>query len=120
MARVSEGPARRDGRVSVGAWPRLAAQILRARLETAGVAVLAEGNDRPDGVVTLAVPPADAEFASAVVHELEVDDEVPDTSPVAYVARIEEQDATEIPVDDGTQFFRKLQHAVAANRLARH
>ena len=90
VARVPERPARRDGRVTVGAWPRLAAQILRARLETAGVAVLAEGNDRPDGVVTLAVAPADAEFASAVVHELEVDDEVPDTSPVAYVARIEE------------------------------
>jgi len=87
---VRDRPARRDGRVSVGAWPRLAAQILRARLETAGVAVLAEGADRPGGMVTLAVDPADAEFASAVVHEIDVDDEVPDTSPVAYVARIEE------------------------------
>ena len=82
--------ARRDGRVSVGAWPRLAAQILRARLETAGVAVLAEGVDRPSGMVTLAVAPSDAEFAAAVVHELDVDDEVPDTSAAAYVARIEE------------------------------
>ena len=87
---VGERPARRDGRVSVGAWPRLAAQILRARLETAGVAVLAEGVDRPDGMVTLAVDPSDADVASAVVPEIEVDDEVPDTSAAAYVARIEE------------------------------
>jgi len=89
VARVSAGPARRDGRVSVGAWPRLAAQILRARLETAGVAVPAEPAEF-DGMVTLAVDPSDGEFASAVVHELEVDDEVPDTSAAAYVARIEE------------------------------
>ncbi len=89
VARVSEAPARHDGRVSVGAWPRLAAQILRARLETAGVAVLAEPAVS-DGMVTLAVDPSDLEFASAVVHELEVDDEVPDTSAAAYVARIEE------------------------------
>ena len=75
--------------MTVGAWPRLAAQILRARLETAGVAVLAEPAEF-DGMVTLAVDPSDGEFASAVVHELEVDDEVPDTSPYAYVARIEE------------------------------
>ena len=75
--------------MSVGAWPRLAAQILRARLETAGVAVLAEPAPS-DGMVTLAVDPSDAEFASAVVHELEVEDEVPDTSAAAYVARIEE------------------------------
>jgi hypothetical protein len=90
VARVDRAPARRDGRVSVGAWPRLAAQILRARLETAGVTVLAEGGERPDGIVTLAVDPSDAEFAAAVVHELEVDDEVPDQSAAAYVARIEE------------------------------
>ena len=38
----------------------------------------------------LAVPTSDAEFARAVVTEIEVDDEVPDTSPYAYVARIEE------------------------------
>jgi len=90
VARVRDRPARGDGLVPLGAWPRLAAQILRARLETAGVAVLAEGSDRPDGLVTLAVAPADVEFASAVVQEIEVDDEVPDTSPIAYVARIEE------------------------------
>jgi len=54
------------------------------------VTVLAEGGERPDGIVTLAVDPSDAEFAAAVVHELEVDDEVPDQSAAAYVARIEE------------------------------
>ena len=90
VARVDQPPARRDGRVSVGAWPRLAAQILRARLETAGVTVLAEGADRPDGIVTLTVDPSDADFAAAVAHELDVDDEVPDQSAAAYVARIEE------------------------------
>ena len=36
------------------------------------------------------MPAAQAEFARAVVTELEVDDEVPDTSPIAYIARIEE------------------------------
>ena len=80
----------RDGLVALGAWPRLAAQILRARLETAGVDVLAQWPETPDGPVTLAVRPDDVGFASAVVHELDVDDEVPDTSPIAYVARIEE------------------------------
>jgi hypothetical protein len=77
--------------VSLGTWPRLAAQILRARLETAGISVLAEWADPLDGPrVSLVVPADQATFGSAVVHEIDVDDEVPDTSPVAYVARIEE------------------------------
>jgi hypothetical protein len=38
----------------------------------------------------LLVPAHQAAFARAVVTEIEVDDEVPDTSPLAYVARIEE------------------------------
>ena len=42
------------------------------------------------GVGTLVVPGEHADFAWAVVNELDVDDEVPDTSPHAYVARIEE------------------------------
>jgi hypothetical protein len=75
--------------VAVGSWPRLTAQILRARLETAGIDVLAEWTDEAS-LVALAVPADQAEFARAVVHEIEVDDEVPDTSPFAYVARIEE------------------------------
>jgi hypothetical protein len=77
--------------VEIGQWPRLAAQILRARLETAGIAVLARWSGTGTAMTaTLAVAGADAEFARAVVTEIEVDDEVPDTSPYAYVARIEE------------------------------
>jgi len=84
--------ARRGGElVSLGTWPRLSAQILRARLETAGISVFAQWADPLDGPrATLVVPADQAEFGAAVVHEIDVDDEVPDTSPVAYVARIEE------------------------------
>jgi hypothetical protein len=44
----------------------------------------------PEASGTLLVPESQAEFAEAVVNEIEVTDEVPDTSPLAYVARIEE------------------------------
>lgn len=77
--------------VALGAWPRLSAQILRARLETAGISVMAEwSGPGADALGTLVVPSEQREFAEAVVHELDVDDEVPDTSPFAYVVRIEE------------------------------
>ena len=77
--------------MSLGTWPRLTAQILRARLETAGISVFAQWADPLDGPRASLVVPADqGEFGAAVVHEIDVDDEVPDTSPVAYVARIEE------------------------------
>jgi hypothetical protein len=77
--------------VELGEWPRLAAQILRARLETAGISVMAEWvGPAPETVGVLLVPAAQADFAEAVVNELDVDDEVPDTSAFAYVARIEE------------------------------
>jgi hypothetical protein len=77
--------------VELGEWPRLAAQILRRRLETAGIPVMVEWSDTAaGGVGTLVVPSEHADFAWAVVNELDVDDEVPDTSPHAYVARIEE------------------------------
>ena len=80
-----------DDLVELGVWPRLAAQILRARLETAGIAVMARWSGSGTAMTgALAVPASDAEFARAVVTEIEVDDEVPDTSPYAYVARIEE------------------------------
>ena len=79
----------RDALVELGAWPRLTAQILRARLETAGIDVLAAWSDA-GGPATLSVSAGDAEFARAVVHEIDADDEVPDTSPHAYVTRIEE------------------------------
>jgi hypothetical protein len=75
--------------VELGAWPRLTAQILRARLETAGMEVVAAWS-QAGGPATLAVRAGDAEFARAVVHEIDVDDEVPDTSPFAFVTRIEE------------------------------
>lgn len=80
-----------DALVELGTWPRLSALILRRRLETAGITVMIEWS----GVIgdtegTIVVPESQAEFAEAVVHEIDVDDEVPDTSPLAYVARIEE------------------------------
>jgi hypothetical protein len=80
-----------DDLVELGAWPRLAAQILRARLETAGMSVMAEWSGAgADATGVLLVPAAQAEFAAAVVNELDPDDEVPDSSPFAYVVRIEE------------------------------
>jgi hypothetical protein len=84
------GPvADRAALVTLGSWPRVTAQILRARLETAGIDVLAESMGA-SSLVALAVRADRLDFARAVVHEIEVDDEVPDTSPFAYVARIEE------------------------------
>ena len=77
--------------VEMGEYPRLHAQILRRRLESAGISVLVEWTG-PGGSAmgTILVPDAQAEFAEAVINEIEVDDEVPDTSPEAYIARIEE------------------------------
>jgi len=77
--------------IEIGSWPRLQAQILRRRLETAGLSVMVEW-DGPgaEALGTILVPEAQAEFASAVVNEIDVGDEVPDTSPAAYVERIEE------------------------------
>ena len=77
--------------VELGEYPRLHAQILRRRLETAGLSVMVEWSG-PGGSAlgTILVPDAQAEFAEAVINEIEVDDEVPDSSPVAYIARIEE------------------------------
>ena len=75
----------------MGEFPRLHAQILRRRLETAGISVLVEWTG-PGGsaIGTILVPDSQAEFAEAVINEIEVDDEVPDSSPEAYIARIEE------------------------------
>jgi hypothetical protein len=80
-----------DDLVELGEWPRLDAQILRHRLETAAIPVMVQWSG--DGLRSrgaLLVPTANAEFARAVVHEIDVDDEVPDTSPYAYITRIEE------------------------------
>jgi hypothetical protein len=77
--------------VELGEFPRLSAQILRRRLETAGLSVMVEWSG-PGGSAlgTILVPASQAEFAEAVINEIEVDDEVPDSSPEAYIARIEE------------------------------
>ncbi len=77
--------------VELGEFPRLHAQILRRRLETAGLSVMVEWTG-PGGAAlgTILVPDSQAEFAEAVINEIEVDDEVPDSSPDAYIARIEE------------------------------
>ena len=77
--------------VELGEFPRLHAQILRRRLETAGLSVMVEWTG-PGGSAlgTILVPDSQAEFAEAVINEIEVDDEVPDSSPDAYIARIEE------------------------------
>jgi hypothetical protein len=98
VALVAERPRITDGSapvvgdlVELGEWPRLSAQILRRRLETAGISVLVEwSGPGAEAIGTLVVPEAQAEFADAVVNEIDVDDEVPDTSPIAYVSRIEE------------------------------
>jgi hypothetical protein len=80
-----------DGLVEIGEWTKIQAQVLRRRLETASVPVMIEWSGPADdrrGVVL--VPEDQAEFAAAVVNEIDVDDEVSDDSPHAYVARIEE------------------------------
>ena len=77
--------------VEMGEFHRLHAQILRRRLETADIPVLVEwAGTAGDMIGTLLVPAEHADFANAVITELDVEDEVPDTSPIAYVARIEE------------------------------
>ncbi len=80
-----------DGLVEIGEFPKIQAQVLRRRLETASVPVMIEWTGVADdrrGV--LLVPEDQSEFAAAVVNEIDVDDEVGDDSPHAYVARIEE------------------------------
>lgn len=80
-----------EGIVELGEWPKIQAQVLRRRLETASVPVMIEWSGPPDdrrGVVL--VPEEQSEFAAAVVNEIDVDDEVSDDSPHAYVARLEE------------------------------
>jgi hypothetical protein len=80
-----------DGLVEIGEWPKIQAQVLRRRLETASVPVMIEWTGSTDdrrGVIL--VPEDQADFAAAVVNEIDVDDEVSDDSPHAYVSRIEE------------------------------
>ena len=80
-----------DALVELGEWPRLQAQILRRRLESAGIPVMIEWSGTTNDATGIIVVPEDhGDFAWAVVNEIEVDDEVPDTSPHAYLTRIEE------------------------------
>ena len=77
--------------VELGEWPKLQAQVLRRRLETAGVPVMIEWTgDADDRRGVLLVPGDQSEFGAAVVNEIDVDDEVADDSPHAYLTRIEE------------------------------
>ena len=79
------------GLVELGQWPRLQAQVLRRRLETAGISVMIEwSGPASDATGILLVAVEQAEFGAAVVNEIDVEDEVADNSPHAYVARIEE------------------------------
>ena len=79
------------GLVELGEWPKLQAQLLRRRLETASVPVMIEWSSDIGGPVgTLLVPEEQADFASAVVNEIDIEDEVADDSPHAYVSRLEE------------------------------
>lgn len=78
--------------VEMGDWPKLQAQILRRRLESASIPVMLEWitDEQGDTLGTIVVPEEHADFAYAVINEIDPSDEVPDTSPHAYVARIEE------------------------------
>jgi len=79
------------GLVELGEWPRVQAQVLRRRLETAGVSVMIEwSGPATDSTGIVLVAEDQAEFGAAVVNEIDVDDEVADNSPHAYVARVEE------------------------------
>jgi len=65
--------------------------VLRRRLETAGVSVMIQwSGPATDSAGILLVSEDQAEFGAAVVNEIDVDDEVADNSPHAYVARVEE------------------------------
>lgn len=85
-----ESATEEDSLVELGEWPRLHAQILRRRLESAGIPVMIEwSNTSGDATGVIIVPEEHGDFAWAVVNEVSVEEEVPDDSPHAYVAQIE-------------------------------
>src|SRR5262245_60282517 len=105
-----------DDLVELGDWPKLQAQTLRRRLETAGVPVMIDWSGAADdrrGV--LIVPGEQSEFAAAVVNEIDVEDEVADDSPHAYVARIEEHSSAVADLLD--ELRTKLDDLEAEGRL---
>ncbi len=89
---LDEDDAADSDLVALGEWPKVQAQVLRRRLDSAGVPVMIEWSNAPGAGTTgvLFVPNDQFEFGTAVVNEIDVDDEVSDDSPHAYVARIEE------------------------------
>ena len=77
--------------VEMGECPRLMPRSCRRRMESAeSPSFSGAGPTPPRGQRVLCVPATNAEFAAALVDEIEAEDEVPDTSPAAYIARIEE------------------------------
>lgn len=77
--------------VEMGEFPRLSAQILRRRLESAGVSVMVEwSGSGPEATGIVVVPDDQGDLAYAVINELTVHEEMPDTSPDVYVSLIEE------------------------------
>jgi len=127
VALVSERPEHLDddadgngddegGLVELGEWPKLQAQVLRRRLETAGVPVMIEwSGDAGDRHGILLVPDEQSDFAEAVVNEIDVDDEVADDSPHAYVSRIEEHLSAAVALMD--ELRTKLDELEADGRM---
>ena len=95
MALVDERPEPGDGGpgeglVELGTWSRLAAQVLRRRLEAAGVSVMIDWTGPTAGSEgTVLVPDSQADFADAVVRELPVEDELRTGSAEATLEEIE-------------------------------
>lgn len=89
--RAGSGSDDDGGLVEMGEYPRLSAQILRRRLESAGVSVMVEwSGSGPESTGIVIVPDDQGDLAYAVINELTVDEEMPDTSPEVYVSLIEE------------------------------
>lgn len=78
------------GYVELGAWPPLATVTLLARLTDAGVEVSTLWSDpRSGGLAALAVPEPQLEFADAVIRELPIEDDLPQSTAQSYLDRIE-------------------------------
>ena len=97
----AESEDEEGGLVELGEWPKLQAQLLRRRLETASVPVMIEWSSDIGGPVgTLLVPEEQAEFASAVVNEIDVDEEIADVmlgSPTLRRKPVGVRDLLELP-----------------------
>src|SRR5258708_256568 len=89
VALVAEPPALIDeeddrGLVELGQWPRVQAQVLRRRLETAGISVMIEwSGPASDAFGIILVAEDQAEFGTAVVNEIGGGAEGPANPPPA-------------------------------------